>query len=77
VIEGDALTGDVDFLVIGVVPPMPAPLPPDASEAQTLAALELRKAREDYDRLFQQAVNAKIPVLNWNRFQVLTGGGSR
>jgi len=75
--EGSSLTGDIDFLVIGVLPPMPAPLPPDASEAQTLAALELRNARDSYDRLFQQAVDAKIPVLNWNRFQVLTGGGSR
>jgi hypothetical protein len=77
VVEGDSLGGEVDFLVLGATPPMPAPLPPDASEAQTLAALELRKAREDYDRLFQQAVDAKIPVMNWNRFQILTGGGSR
>ena len=30
VVEGDTLTGDLDFLVLGAQPPMPAPLPPAA-----------------------------------------------
>lgn len=77
VIDGDRLTGEADFLVIGVTPPMPVSPPPDASEAQMAAYGELRKAREEYLQLQQQAIDAKIPVLNWNRFQVLTGGGSR
>ncbi len=73
VIDGDELTGDLDFLVLGMQPPMPSPLPPDATEAQIQANLEARTARETYDRLFKQATDARIPVLNANRFEVLTG----
>jgi hypothetical protein len=74
VVTGDQLTGDLDFLVLGYQPPMPSPLPFDATEAQISANLEARQARETYDRLFRQASDARIPVLNWHRFLALTGG---
>ena len=75
--EGDTLTGDLDFVVLGVQPPMPSPLPSDATEAQTLAYTEARKARELYDSLFRTAADAEIPVLNWTRFETLTGTVNR
>jgi hypothetical protein len=73
IIDGDTLVGDLDFLVLGMQPPMPPPLPQDATDAQLQASIEARNARETYDRLFKEAIDARIPVLNWNRFQVLTG----
>ena len=73
VIEGDELTGDLDFLVLGAQPPVPPPLPPNAPVEQFNTYIEMRAARDLYDRLFKQAREAGIPVLNWNRFQVLTG----
>ena len=76
-VEGDELTGDLDFLVLGEQPPMPAPLPPDAGDAEFRAFLQQREAREVYDRLFEQASRAQIPVLNWNRFETLTGMTAR
>lgn len=75
-IEGNKLTGDLDFLVLGSQPPMPAPLPPDAEDVEFRSYLQQRESREQYDRLFEQASKAQIPVLNWNRFEVLTGMGS-
>jgi hypothetical protein len=73
VIVGDELTGDLDFVVLGVKPIMPPSPPDNATEAELQALLEARNAVETYERLFNQSVNARIPVLNWNRFQVLTG----
>ena len=77
IVEGDTLSGDLDFLVLGVQPPFPAPLPSDATEAQTLAFTEQRAARELYDSLFRTAADAEIPVLNWSRFETLTGTVNR
>ena len=77
VIDGQELTGDLDFLVLGAQPPMPAPLPPDAGDLEFKRYMERRAAREEYDRLFDQATKAQIPVLNWNRFEVLTGMNPR
>jgi len=77
VIEGEALTGDLDFVVLGQQPPVPPPLPIDVTDAQMRAYIDARTAREIYDKLFNDAVEAQIPVLNWNRFQVLTGQGAR
>lgn len=77
VIDGEQLTGDLDFLVLGVQPPVPPPLPTDASDAEYRAFMQARTAREVYDKLFNDAVEAQIPVLNWNRFQILTGQGLR
>ncbi|MEE2971622.1 MAG: hypothetical protein VX672_00710, partial [Planctomycetota bacterium] len=39
-VEGDELTGDLDFLVLGEQPAMPAPLPPDAGDDQFRAFLQ-------------------------------------
>ena len=72
-VEGEQLTGDLDFLVLGSQPPMPAPLPPDAKDVEFRSYLQERESREQYDQLFDQASRAQIPVLNWNRFEVLTG----
>lgn len=77
VVEGSALTGDLDFLVLGTQPTEPAPLPSDASETQTLAYTDARAARELYLALFQAASDAEIPVLNWTRFEALTGTVNR
>ncbi|MEY4117749.1 MAG: hypothetical protein RLZZ116_1077 [Planctomycetota bacterium] len=77
VVEGETLTGDLDFVVLGVQPPMPSPLPGDATEAQTLAYTEGRATREQYDTIFRTAADAEIPVLNWTRFETLTGTVNR
>jgi hypothetical protein len=76
-VDGDDLTGDLDFLVLGEQPPVPPPLPPNAEVERFNQYIELRAARDQYDRLFKQAREAGIPVLNWNRFQVLTGATQR
>jgi len=73
VVAGDELTGDLDFLVLGVQPPQPGPLPPNATAQQIEARLEAQDAYDRYDRLFRRATEAQIPVLNANRFEVLTG----
>jgi len=76
-VEGGELTGDLDFLVLGEQPPAPAPLPLDADQAEIRAYMQQKTARDVYDRLFDQASRAQIPVLNWNRFETLTGMTSR
>jgi hypothetical protein len=76
-VEGDKLTGDLDFLVLGEQPPMPAPLPPDSTQAELRAFLQQKKAQGEYETLFKQASQAQIPVLNWNRFRTLTGMTNR
>jgi hypothetical protein len=77
IVAGDELTGDLDFLVLGEQPPVPPPLPPNAEVERFNTFIEMRAARDLYDRLFTQAREAGIPVLNWNRFQVLTGETQR
>ena len=77
IVEGDAVPGDLDFLVLGVQPPPPMDLPSDATESQTIAYTEQREARELYDQLFRTATDAEIPVLNWTRFETLTGSVAR
>ena len=75
VVEGDQLTGDLDFLVLGDVPEQVFVdlLPANASDAEINAMVMKREAYERYEELFEQAINAQIPVLNWNRFRLLTG----
>ncbi len=75
VVDGNELTGDLDFIVLGSEPALPAPLPADATESQTTSYVAAREAREKYETLFREARDAQIPVLNWNRFSTLTGGG--
>lgn len=76
-VEGDELTGDLDFLVLGVEPPEPLNLTPNSSDVELRAFLQLRESRDQYDRLFDQSTKAQIPVLNWNRFELLTGMNDR
>ena len=72
-LEGDELSGDLDYLVLGEQPPMPAPLPPDADDVAFRSFRQAREARQKYDQLFDKASQAQIPVLNHHRFEVLTG----
>jgi hypothetical protein len=75
VVEGDSLSGDLDFIVMGVKPMKPFELPPNADASQYSAYHEQQKAYQDYESLFRDAQTARIPVLNWNRMQVLTNEG--
>jgi len=77
VVESSTLPGDLDFLVLGVEPPMPPDLPPTATSQQIEDWVRKRRAHEDYRQLFEQARDAQIPVLNANRFLVLTGFSKR
>jgi hypothetical protein len=72
-VTGDTIPGDLDFLVLGVVPPELPPLAPGATEAQFRDYVRQREARDRYMELFDQAREAQIPVLNHNRFLILTG----
>ena len=67
------MPGDLDFLVLGVEPPLPSPLRADAPKHEMDAWVKRRQAYETYRGLLTQAQNAQIPVLNSNRFFILTG----
>jgi hypothetical protein len=75
VVEGDALRGDLDFVVMGVMPIEPMALSTDAGEGEYTAHFDQKKAYDTYKTLFTEAQTARIPVLNWNRMQVLTNEG--
>lgn len=77
VVTGNDLPGDLDFLVLGVEPPKPAPLPNDASPVLLHDWVQRNEANELYNRLFRQAREAQIPVLNANRFFILIGHTER
>lgn len=77
VVTGDQLPGDLDFLVLGVQPPLPVDPPPDAVEEQINIWLRQREIYETYERLMNQASDAQIPVLNENRFLILIGHTNR
>ncbi len=77
VVSGDTLPGDLDFLVLGEVPPNPPPLPADPPRVLIDDWARKRAAREKYQELFDQASNAQIPVLNANRFFTLIGHTDR
>ena len=77
VVRGDELTGDLDFLVLGVEPPMPPPLRLDATAFQIEDWSRKRQAAEKYEKLFRQGREAQIPVLNANRFFILIGHTER
>lgn len=77
VITGMDLPGDLDFLVLGIRPPLPPDLPQNATEIQLRDWTNKHLAREQYDTLFQQASDAQIPILNANRFFILIGHTDR
>ena len=71
--EGDRVTGDLDFVVIGSRPKRPAKPLPDADEAELNAFTEAQNACDLYEKIEREATEARIPVLNLNRFEALTG----
>jgi hypothetical protein len=73
VVSGELLPGDLDFLVLGMEPPLPPELRPNATEFQIDDWVRKRRAHERYHELFRQASEAQIPVLNANRFFILIG----
>jgi hypothetical protein len=76
-VVGENLPGDLDFLVLGVEPPLPLPLPPGATEDQIDNFIRKRRDHEQYQTLFRHAREAQIPVLNESRFKILTGWTNR
>lgn len=70
----DDLNYEVDFLVLGVQPVRPAPLPPTVIDP-VLIEQHARSiaAADEYQRLLEQAQALSIPVLNQNRFLGLVG----
>lgn len=73
VIKEDRITGDLDFLVLGVEPPKPANPDANATEQQIQQILDLGRKHDKYQELFRSASRADIPVLNANRLYILTG----
>jgi len=74
---GGELTEDLtymtDFLVLGVEPPLPDPLPPDPTPLETEQYLEAKNRYDEYQSYVARALDLGIPVLNQNRFLKLTG----
>ncbi|MDP7029359.1 MAG: hypothetical protein QF733_03970 [Phycisphaerales bacterium] len=73
IVKGEELPGDLDFLVLGAEPL--APIKP-STQASTQVMNEYRRLRtmvDQYQTLLEQARQAKIPVLNQNRLEILTG----
>ena len=71
--EGDRVTGDLDFVVIGSRPRRPAKPLPDADEAELSAFTDAQNACDLFEKIEREATEARIPVLNLNRFEALTG----
>jgi hypothetical protein len=69
----DRVTGDLDFVVIGEVPEEPNRLSPTASDEEVDGYQRAKAAKDQYEKILNDATRARIPVLNWNRFQSLTG----
>lgn len=71
--EGDRVTGDLDFVVIGSRPRRPAKPLPDADEAELSSFTDAQNACDLFEKIEREATEARIPVLNLNRFEALTG----
>jgi len=78
VTEGDELPGDVDFVLLGVEPAEPrGSLSDDASIEEIEAVSQARERRAMYLKVKDRAIDARIPILNWNRLRTLTGDAER
>lgn len=66
-------SGDMDFLVLGVEPPDPAPLRPDPTQPEIREYQRQKQERSDYLALMERAGELSIPVLNQNRLLTLIG----
>ncbi len=73
VVYQDTLPGDLDFLVLGAVPPIPMEPAANANQDQVDTYIRMRLASDQYQRLYDQAREAQIPILNTNRFFILIG----
>jgi hypothetical protein len=73
IVTGEDLPGDLDFLVLGAEPPLPPPLRHDATAHEVEVWARKKQAHETYNQLKRQATDAQMPVLNANRFFILTG----
>ncbi|MDP7070341.1 MAG: hypothetical protein QF561_03220 [Phycisphaerales bacterium] len=74
VVTGTEIPGDLDFLVLGEQPRNP--IQPGVNQRSTEAMNEyirLRTAADTYRSLLEQAQQARIPVLNQTRLEILTG----
>lgn len=69
----DDITGDTDFVVLGVKPILPPQPKPDEPIELITRFVNLRQAAARYDELFKTASQTGIPVLNENRLYTLTG----
>ncbi len=79
VVQGDQITPDLDFVVIGSIPPavQVRGQSGDEGDAEYAASLTKSRAYAAYEALVASASAAQIPILNWNRFQILTGAAER
>ena len=74
VVEGDTLPGDLDFLVLGAQPHMPErPQGASLSPQEWQDYTRKRQVYETYQGLFDTAREARVPVLNQRRLDILTG----
>ena len=69
----DDLTGRTDFVVLGERPILPPQPPIDAPPAIIQQFINQSRIADEYDRLFDAAVKASIPILNQNRLYTRTG----
>jgi len=69
----DEFRGDIDFLVVGVAPEEPGPLPPSPTGPQVRRHVEAQRFYSEYQDLINRAGNLSIPVLNQNRLFTLIG----
>ena len=68
------LSFDVDYLVLGIEPPLPRPLSETEVDPEKLRVYgDAKKRYETYRSLIEQARELGIPVLNQNRFLALVG----
>lgn len=71
------ITGDTDFVVLGVRPAVGPEPPANAPTPVITAFLDRREEQQRYDELFDAARRTSIPVLNLNRLYTLTGLAAR
>jgi anti-sigma regulatory factor (Ser/Thr protein kinase) len=71
------ITGDTDFVVLGVRPVIGPEPPANAPTPVITAYLDRREEQQRYDELFDAARKTAIPVLNLNRLYTLTGLSER
>ncbi len=69
----DELAGDVDFLVLGLKPALPIMPQPDSPIEIFRAYTAKKMAADRYDKLWNDAIKTRIPILNMNRLYTLTG----